>query len=294
MNKRSVGFMISSLIFLFALAFLQITSSTPANASSGTNPYYLPLAQSNYHYQGMAYIPAGEFQMGCDLANNADFNCTSDELPIHKVTLDAYYMDVYEITNEQYAYCVAAGACTIPFTNSSLTRTIYYNNPIYANYPVINVSWYDANAYCVWAGKRLPSEAEWEKAARGSIDTGPYPWGDKKPACSLANSFDDDLGKTCLGDTAPVGNYPAGISLYGAHDLSGNVWEWVSDWYEIDYYSHSTFLNPTGPTKGINKIVRGGTFIFGWQSLRVSDRLEADPISCTPGIGFRCAATPGQ
>jgi formylglycine-generating enzyme required for sulfatase activity len=223
----------------------------------------------------LVYVPAGEFRMGSDGTND-------DERPAHTVYLDAFWIDQTEVTNARYRACAAAGACLPPAEKGSPTRGDYYQNGAYAGFPVMGVTWEQAYAYCAWAGRRLPSEAEWEKAARGT-DGRRYPWGDGPPDDSLAN-FDDQAGDTTL-----AGSYPAGASPYGALDMAGNVWEWVSDWYGTDYYQYSPPENPAGPDTGEFRVIRGGSYNADNYSLRSVFRFGDHPGYWYSDVGLRCA-----
>jgi formylglycine-generating enzyme required for sulfatase activity len=234
----------------------------------------------------MIAIPAGSFQMGCDASHDT---CNSEELPLHTVTLSAYSIDKYEVTNARYKACVDAGGCTPPHETSSAIREAYYGNAAYNEYPVIKVDWSQAAAYCAWAGKRLPAEAEWEKAARGASDTRVYPWGDSAPNCTMLN-FAGGVTGACVGDTSQVGAYPNAASSYGAVDMAGNVWEWVRDWWQADYYSVSPANNPTGPATVASRVLRGGAWnhTYDW-NVRTAYRNYIDPDYWVMNLGFRCA-----
>jgi formylglycine-generating enzyme required for sulfatase activity len=265
------------------------TSSTPtAQPTKEATATSLP-TEVQPEVVEMVTIPAGEFEMGCDPDHNGGYDCLENELPLHTVSLDAFTIDKYEVTNAQYAQCVAGGVCVAPSDFSSYSRESYYEDPDYANYPVVNVNWSDAEAYCTWAGKRLPTEAEWEKAARGRTVRA-YPWGDWDPNCSLANSFSPTKDNFCVGDTSEVGSCPDGASPYEAMDMAGNVMEWVADWYDGDYYYDSPDENPPGSSDGTTRVVRGGGWYQRWGVLRTAFRVGFDPEQGVPDMGFRCAS----
>jgi formylglycine-generating enzyme required for sulfatase activity len=281
----------------FALLFLFILSAcgpaptptvTPIPPTATVPPVAIgPTQVSPVDGMVQVDVPAGEFLMGSPgsnvLANN-------DEKPQHSVYLDAYWIDQTEVTNAMYARCVNAGACQPPASTQSKAREKYYGDSTYDDYPVIYVSWNDAKAYCGWAGRRLPTEAEWEKAARGT-DGRVYPWGNQYPSLTLANYKSVESNQV---DTSEVGHYPAGASPYGALDMAGNVWEWVNDWYGANYYTLSPASNPPGPATGTERVLRGSSWEAGDWALRTVNRSHSELVSSLEGVGFRCAATPGK
>ena len=251
----------------------------------------------------MVTIPAGGFVMGSDPGEGA-----ADEMPEHVVWLSGYDIDRYAVTNIEFAdFLNDYGSNISPEGYEMLDaddpdRHIYwdgiswYTEPGYWEHPVIEVTWYGASTFCAYYGKRLPTEAEFEKAARGGCEVGgapgicedpdderTYPWGEGID-CDHANY------SGCVGDTTPVGSYPLGLSPYGAYDMAGNVWEWVYDWYELGYYDYSPYQDPQGPASGTNRALHGGgSWIDGTYGMRVARRWPYNPISSGYNVGFRCA-----
>jgi formylglycine-generating enzyme required for sulfatase activity len=200
-------------------------------------------------------------------------------------------MDFYEVTNAQYKSCVDMRVCSAPSRISSIRQFWYYGNPDYDNYPVIYVNWDQARTYCEWQGKRLPTEAEWEYAARGGLSGKRYPWGDDGPVCT-AGTVNGTQSSSCHPqDTIEAGSFAA--NGYGLYDMAGNVWEWVNDRYDSGYYQYCKDNNikddPQGPSSGNNRVIRGG----GWGSsnldLRLAARNDNSPANQGNSIGFRCA-----
>ncbi len=283
----------------------------PPTETSTSAPTPLPARIEDEKGVPMALIPAGPFLMGslqerveqdfatCEKETNGqcELSWFTNETPQHLVRLDDYYIDMYEVTNARYAECVAADVCAAPSPTSSFTRDEYYGLPEFADYPVIHVSWADGRLYCDWRGARLPTEAEWEKAARGP-DGLIYPWGnefdgtkvnfcDSNCPIDWANEDYNDY----FGDTSPVGYYESGKSPYGVYDMAGNVWEWISDWYQEDYYSISPSFNPLGPETGQFRALRGGS----WSNVSSAMPSSMRSWDVVPSLaqfgyyGFRCA-----
>lgn len=290
-----------SLVLLIALVFLPLLSQPPRAAALspaaavGDFMMYLPFVFKAVAEQ-MVPVYAGSFWRGCDPAVNdlLELPCdpSGDEQPIGEVYLSFYEIYKYEVTNLQYRACVAAGYCTPPQSVGSFTRPDYFTNPAYNNYPVVNVTWDQADTYCGWVGKRLPTEAQWEKAARGSADARVFPWGNDLPTCSLANFFDTDQNQYCSSDLDPdtmeVSSFTAGTSPYGALNMSGNVWEWVNDWYSATYYQEDSYFNPIGPESGDGRVFRGGGYTDFKDLIRVSYRNYGTAGYYRDDHGFRC------
>jgi len=216
----------------------------------------------------LIYIPPSEFLMG-----NGGFDA-----PEHSVTLAGYWMYQTKVTNRMFAQCVAVGACTPPA--QELGGPVY-SNPEYANHPVVGVTWDQSQAYCSWAQGRLPTEAEWEKSARG-VDGSPYPWGMDEPACDLLNFA------YCVGHTTEVNAFTDGASPFGVLDMAGNIYEWVGDWYSETYYNESPLANPTGPESAQYRALRGSSFESDPDQVEAAVRHYGAAVYHSRDLGFRC------
>ncbi len=279
-----------SLIFILTLASLwqgldrnvkasslSVNSSPPALPASDRTESIIsePLPSDDSE---LIYVPAGDFVMGSPFMSP---NAEADEYPSHTVYLDGFWIHKNEVKNEKYAQCVLEGPCTAPIIAAENFSTHPYNDHFKSNYPVTNVTWEQAATYCEWINGRLPTEAEWEKTARGTQQS-IYPWGGFEPHCGFADIAGCEEGPTAIGAR------PHGQSPYEALDMAGNVREWVHDWYGPDYYHISTYHNPPGPREGENRLARGG----GWQDIaadvRTANRFELNPNTAKPDLGFRC------
>ena len=243
----------------------------------------------------MVYVPAGGFQMG---SNESDLLADDDEKPEHSVTLSAFWIDQTEVTNAQFVAFLneqgnqkEADSTWLEIKDQDALieqqGDTFQAKDRFTDHPAIEVSWYGAKAYCQWAGGRLPTEAEWEYAARGPEGL-IYPWG---------NQFDDSLANCSICDdnylrTAPVGTFPAGASWVGALDMAGNVWEWTNDWYESQYYASSPEVNPQGFDGGTRKVLRGGSWnIIEARNLRAAYRFIVRPTVRHNIVGLRCVSS---
>ncbi len=265
---------------IFSLAVLLIGA---AGVDSSAN---LPAETVSKDGAPMVLVPAGPFPMGVP---KGDRDGGRDEYPRHEVYLDVYYIDKFEVTNGRYLEFVRATGHRPPQNVKDPSRNLWQGGLIpesIADRPVINVDWFDADAYCKWAGKHLPTEAEWEKAARGTDDRR-FPWGNVEPTHKHLNYNQRWQGEKTL---MPVGSYAAGKSPFGAYDMAGNVWEWVADWYDPLYYEQSPERNPKGPELGTHKVLRSSGWEVETPLVRSVTRVKSDPLNRNHSTGFRCAS----
>jgi formylglycine-generating enzyme required for sulfatase activity len=305
-NKRQVLFLLAGILILAGCVESEVTFPSPTHPPnltpierptgtaipsptiqpSETPPVVEPEAGTERIWEKdgaeMVYVPAGIFLMGSIEDNEM---ADPDEYPQHEVYLNGFWIDRYEVTNHRYALCVEEGVCPPPPEAGSFSRESYYLNPEFANYPVVWTTWYDAKRYCEWAGKELPTEAQWEKAARGT-DSREFPWGNDPITEELANYGGN------VGDTTEVGSYsPMGDSPYSCADMAGNVLEWVKDWYSRNYHAYLDQVeNPTGASSSYlgAKVARGGSWIYPARRARSPLRVDRLPELREGNIGFRC------
>jgi formylglycine-generating enzyme required for sulfatase activity len=241
----------------------------------------------------IVFIPAGEYLMG---SLETDIGADYDELPQHLVYLNSYWIDQTVVTNAMYAHFLNEMGNQIEDRSTWMDAGdddvlivqqdgIWKPKEGFENHPAVEVTWFGARAYCQWAGRRLPTEAEWEIAARGALPGGDndriYPWGDEI-------SCDKAQYANCGGGLLPVNSKPAGASPTGVLGLSGNTWEWISDWYADDYYAESPLENPKGPSEGVTRVLRGGSWEYDWKHLRSANRRHNGPSVSMHDYGFRC------
>lgn len=271
-------------------------TSTPMVSRATSTPERVSNVRIDAFGVPMLPIPAGTYSVGGSPEQSLE-NCLKyredcllewfeDESPLHQVQLEEFMIDQFEVTNARYAECVDAGVCDPPDLVSSATRDFYYGSPVYDAYPAIYASWEDANTYCNWRGARLPTEAEWETAARGGLD--PYPWGKNEPVCSPGSPYGakfDDEDECNDTDTEAVGTFRP--NAYGLFDMAGNVMEWTADWY--DAYPGGS---PSGEYGETYRVARGGSwYTFGYV-LRAHIRIPAVPSASFDHYGIRCASEP--
>jgi len=249
------------------------------------NPYYIEVEKwlnGTEPANEMVLIPAGWFAMGCAADDN---ECGSDEKPGKRIYVDSFYMDIHEVTVSEYADCVKTGACREP-KNKDENKYCNWGYPNRGDYPANCVPWRQAWDYCAWSGKRLPTEAEWEYAARGS-DARIYPWGNERGSCANAVIFEGENG--CGRDSAwPVMSKPKGKSPFGLYDMAGNLWEWCQDWYDETWYSRMPEKNPVNQNNYTRRVIRGGSWNTDFRFIRSSNRDRLDPSEQDPSVGFRC------
>lgn len=294
---------ISVLLFVFFLSACNLSASGPAAPATPLppeptetpapptptitpTPTFAPLEMTDAFGVPMMFVPAGEFRLGDTLL------ASDDNQPIHEVYVDAFYMDKYEVSNALYASCVNAGVCAPPGSESLQTLKEYYGNPEYDNYPVVFVSWYQARAYCEWRGARLPTEAEWEKAARGGARI--FPWGHafKGNVVSFCERSCDNPAAWLNHDdghpyTMPVDSFPDGQSPYGIYNMAGNISEWTSSLFVN--YPYNKDDGRENPQSSGDRVIRGGA----WDApsdyaLRSANRGWATSIGEYDTVGFRC------
>ena len=226
---------------------------------------------------GMMLVPAGPFYQGCNVT--IDSQCNADEHPGRCVTLSAFEIDETEVTQSAYSACVEAGSCAAQQMLLGACPELPMNVP---HQPVVCVNWDQSGAFCRFIGKRLPTEAEWEKAARG-VDARLYPWGNQAPTCTLANY------SACTGTVKDVGTTSGDVSPYGVKDMAGNVVEWTNDWYGDDYYATAPDQDPPGASTGADRICRGSSYADDTAYMRTSARGNVTPDAFEGNLGFRCA-----